>query len=92
MNTTMPKSSASINIDAGMLGQIQEEAGRANKTLSDYLESLLYRLGYRPYNKETIQACREAREEPSAGVVDTSSMEAFVSSILGEEGEEDEAH
>lgn len=40
---------------------------------------------YRPYNQETIEACQEARRGEFVGVVDTSSQETFIASILGDE-------
>lgn len=79
---------ASIRIDAGILNTIKEEALLENRSLSNYIETLFYRLGYRPYNEETVQACREAREGKSAGVVDTSSREAIEKSLFGDETED----
>lgn len=88
MIATGLKESTSIRIDAGLLAQIKEEAKADNRSLSNYLETLLYRMGYRPYNEETVQACREAREGKSAGVVDTSSREAIEQSLFGDETED----
>lgn len=79
---------ASIRIDASILETIKEEARAENRSLSNYIETLFYRLGYRPYNEETVQACREAREGKSAGVVDTSSREAIEKSLFGDEAED----
>ena len=81
MNTTLTKSAASIRINSGVLKQLKEEA----KKLSSYLETLLYEMGYRPYNEETVQACREAREGKIAGVVDTTSRETIEASLFGDE-------
>lgn len=83
------KASTSIRIDANLLSQIREEAKSEHRSLSNYIETLLYRLGYRPYNEETFLACQEARNGQSAGVVDTSSKESIISSILGDNGTED---
>ena len=83
------KASTSIRIDANLLSQIREEAKSEHRSLSNYIETLLYRLGYRPYNEETFLACQEARKGQSAGVVDTSSKESIISSILGDNGTED---
>lgn len=82
------KMPASIRIDASILETIKEEARAENRSLSNYIETLFYRLGYRPYNEETVQACREAREGKSAGVVDTSSREAIEKSLFGDEAED----
>lgn len=79
------KLSTSIRIEASILATIREEAKSENRSLSNYIETLFYRLGYRPHNEETIQACRDARNGDVAGVVDTSSTENFIASILGDE-------
>lgn len=88
MNTTLTKSAASIRINSGVLKQLKEEA-KEDKSLSSYLETLLYEMGYRPYNEETVQACREAREGKIAGVVDTTSRETIEASLFGDEEAED---
>lgn len=84
MSTLGLKEATSIRIDAGILEQIKREAKADNRSLSNYLETLLYRLGYRPYNEDTFLACQDARNGKSAGVVDTSSKESILSSILGD--------
>lgn len=85
MNTTALKASTFIEIDAGILSQIKEDAKSEHKSLSDYIESLLYRLGYRPYNEETLEALQEAREGRCEGVVDTTSRESIEASLFGED-------
>lgn len=89
MNTTITKSSASIRINSGVLKQLKEEAKREDKSLSNYLEALLYEMGYRPCNEETVQACREVREGKVAGVVDTTNLETIEASLFGDDEEED---
>lgn len=83
------KSTVSIRIDASILETIRSEAKAENRSLSNYFETLLYRLGYRPYNEETVQACRDARNGDVAGVVDTSSLEAIERSLFGDLSEDD---
>lgn len=89
MSTLGLKEATSIRIDAGILEQIKREAKADNRSLSNYLETLLYRLGYRPYNEDTFLACQDARNGKSAGVVDTSNKESILSSILGDNDTED---
>ena len=89
MIMTNIKESTSISIDANLLSQVREEAKAEHRSLSNYIEMLLHRMGYRPYNEETFLACQEATDGRSAGVVDTSSKESIISSILGDNGQED---
>lgn len=79
------KITASIRIDAELLKQLKDDAQASNRSLSKYVESLLYRLGYRPYNEETAQACQEAQAGASAGEVDATSFETFVATAFYEE-------
>ena len=82
---TQSKSSMSLRIDSGVLSQIKEEAYSKNRSLSNYVETLLYRMGYRPHNEETIQACKDARERKIAGKVDTSNLETIEASLFDDE-------
>lgn len=87
MGATIPKASVLIRIDKSILSQLKEDAKLESRSLSNYIETLLYRLGYRPYNEETMQACEEARKGGLIEVIDTSSQEAFLASVLGDERE-----
>lgn len=79
------KSVASIRIDSDILDTLKKEAKADNRSLSNYLETLLYRLGYRKDNATTLEALKEAKSGESAGIVDTSSYDSFVSSIFDDE-------
>ena len=79
--STSLKTSTSIRIDTDLLSQIRAEAKAEHRSLSNYLETLLYR----PYNQATLEACESARAGAYAGTIDTRSDEAFVASILGDE-------
>lgn len=85
--STSLKTSTSIRIDADLLSQIRAEAKAEHRSLSNYLETLFYRWGYRPYNQATFEACESARAGAYAGTIDTRSDEAFVASILGDEND-----
>lgn len=52
MDTTITKSTASIRIDSSLLKQLKEEAKEENRSLSSYLETLLFRMGYSVQRKE----------------------------------------
>lgn len=80
MNTL--KAGASIRIDASILETLKAEAKANNRSLSTYVESLLYRLGYRPDNEETLQACRDAQMGIGLEEIDTSSLASIERSLL----------
>lgn len=79
------KTSTSIRIDSGLLKQIKREAKAENRSLSNYIETLFYRMGYRPYNEDTIEACIEAQEGVYEGVIDTTNPETIEASLFDEE-------
>ena len=76
-----------LHLDSDLLSQIRAEAKAEHRSLSNYLETLFYRWGYRPYNQATFEACESARAGAYAGTIDTRSDEAFVASILGDEND-----
>ena len=68
MDGTITKSSVSIRIDSEILKQLKEEAKKENTSLSDYLEALFRRIGYKaqrsnetviPELKDKIERARE---------------------------------
>lgn len=74
---------ATITLPSSVLKQIEQDARNANKSLNNYIEEILYDMGYRPYNPVTAQACEDARKGIGrAGRVDTSSVDAFLTSVL----------
>lgn len=79
------KSTTSIRIDSSMLNQIKKEAKAENRSLSNYIETLFYRMGYRPYNEATAKACSEAKRGAFHGEVDTSSIETIDASLFDDE-------
>lgn len=85
MNGAALKTSTSIRIDSDLLEQMKKEAKAENRSLSNYIETLLYRMGYRSYNEETIKACNEAKNGESAGEVDTTNMSTIEASLFGDE-------
>lgn len=83
MNTA--KSVASIKIDANLMRQLKADAKADNRSFSNYLETIFLKFGYRPYNQDTYEAYTEAIGGDLTGVVDMSSPEAMLASILCDE-------
>ncbi len=85
MNGATLKTSTSIRIDSDLLDQMKKEAKAENRSLSNYIETLLYRMGYRPYNEETIKACEEAKNGEFSGEVDTTNKSTIEASLFDDE-------
>lgn len=52
MDSTEPKVTTTIRIDASILEQMRSEARAENRSLSNYIETLLYKMGYGDHNEE----------------------------------------
>lgn len=85
MDSTELKVTTTIRIDASVLEQMRSEARAENRSLSNYIETLLYRMGYRPYNAETAEACIDAKSGRYAGSVDTTTRETIEASLWSED-------
>lgn len=70
----------SFRLREDLLKVLQEEARKANRSLNNFVESTLMDAMYSEPNEETIAAINEARTGKFAGIIDTSSMEAFIKS------------
>lgn len=79
------KTTASIRIDSELLNVLKNEAKAENRSLSNYIETVFYRFGYRKDNAETLSALQDAKDGKSAGIVDANSYETFLSSVFDEE-------
>lgn len=70
----------SFRLREDLLKVLQEEARKANRSLNNYVESMLMEVVYSELNEETKAAIKEARSGKFAGTIDTSSMDAFIKS------------
>ena len=80
METRAVKKLTSFRIDENLINLLKVEAKKANRSLSNYVEFVLMNSIYKEPNETTISAIEEARAGKSAGIIDTSSMEAFIKS------------
>ena len=61
------------------------EAKRSNVSINSFVETMLSDMLYFTPNETTLAAMQETLSGKYAGVIDTSTKESFISSILGEE-------
>ena len=64
-----------------MLERLKIEARKENRSLNNYVESVLLDAVYREPNEETLAAMKEAKEGKDLTKVDTSSLESFLKSL-----------
>jgi hypothetical protein len=74
------KRQTAFRLSENLLDKLKQEAKKTNRSLNNYVECILIDSVYREPNETTLQAIGEARAGKSAGIVDISSMEAFIKS------------
>ena len=70
----------SFRLREDLLKILQEEAKKANRSLSNFVESTLMEAVCSELNEDTVAAIKDARAGKFAGTIDTSSMESFIKS------------
>ena len=82
MDTMTIRKPASFRLNAELLETLKRRAKAANRSLNNYVESVLFDAMYFDPNEETKAAIEEARSgKPAAGTLDLSNFDAFVKSI-----------
>ena len=83
MGTTKDRKITAFRLRTSLLERLKQDAKRQNRSLNNYVETLLMDATYHKPNAETIAAIEEARRGEYAGTLDTSNLEAFIKSIEG---------
>ena len=81
MLTTTRKRQTAFRFRDDLLDKLKMAAARENRSLNNYVESVLMDVIYNQPNAETEAAIAESRSGESAGKIDTSSMEAIKKSM-----------
>lgn len=84
METTIVRRPASFRLRADLLEGLKRNAARENRTLNNYVESVLLDIVYHEPNEETKEAIREAMSGKNRNKVYTDIDEMF-NDILNEE-------
>ncbi|HHV84622.1 MAG TPA: toxin-antitoxin system protein [Petrimonas sp.] len=64
-----------------LLNKIKEEAKKENRSINNYVETILLDAIYREPNETTLEAIREAKQGKLAGTIDTTDMETLIQSV-----------
>lgn len=70
-----------FRLRADLLDRLKVAARKENRSLNNYVESVLLDAVYREPNEETLAAMEEAKEGKNLTKVDTSSFDAFLKSL-----------
>ncbi|HBH07930.1 MAG TPA: toxin-antitoxin system protein [Rikenellaceae bacterium] len=64
-----------------LLDKLKIAARKENRSLNNYVESVLMDVVYRTPNAETLSAMRDARSNENLREVDPSSLDSFIKSL-----------
>lgn len=81
MEAVKVRKSTASRLDNALLERLKTEAKRENRSLNSLVEAILMDAMYCVPNAETLAAIEEARSGKYAGVLDTSSFDAFMESV-----------
>lgn len=80
---TIVRKPASFRLRVDLLEGLKKNAARENRTLNNYVESVLLDIVYHEPNDETIAAIKEARSKKSHGKTYTD-VDEMINDILNE--------
>lgn len=81
METAAERKQTAFRLSVDLLEKLRVEAKKQNRSLNNYVESVLMSVVYRKPNKETIAAIEEAKSGKYAGTIDTTNFDSFMKSI-----------
>ena len=84
MNTTAiasSKTTTSFRLDSQLLERLRVLARRNNRSLNNYVETVLFDVAYHEPNEETIEAINEARSGKKLDAFNMDELEKMISSL-----------
>ena len=81
METAIPRTQTAFRLSNELLRRLKIEARKQNRSLNNYVESVLMDAVYRVPNRETLAAMEEAREEKNLETINLETLEGFIDSL-----------
>lgn len=81
MDTAIPRTQTAFRLSNELLRRLKIEARKQNRSLNNYVESVLMDAVYRVPNRETLAAMEEAREEKNLETINLENLEGFIDSL-----------
>lgn len=81
MQTTTSKIQTAFRFDRELLSRLKIKAKQENRSLNNYVETILMDIVYHEPNDETIEAIREARSGKNLEQLDLENFDEFVASL-----------
>lgn len=81
MNTTIPRVATSFRLRSDLIERLKASALRANRSLNNYVESLLLEMEFNLPNADTRDAIIEAKRGGAAGKLNMTDFESFMKDV-----------
>lgn len=81
METAIPRTQTAFRLSNELLRRLKTEARKQNRSLNNYVESVLMDAVYRVPSRETLAAMEEAREEKNLETINLENLEGFIDSL-----------
>lgn len=81
MEAAITRKSAMFRLRTELLERLKQLAARDNRSLNNYVETILMDVAYNTPNATTAAAMKEAQDESTLSTVNMDSYESFLSSL-----------
>lgn len=81
MDAAINRKSAMFRLREELLERLKQLAARDNRSLNNYVETILMDVVYNTPNAKTVAAMKEAENEENLTTVDMESYESFLKSL-----------
>jgi len=81
MEIAVNRKSTMFRLRTELLERLKQLAARDNRSLNNYVETILMDVAFNTPNATTIAAMKEAQEEANRSTVDMSNFDSFLKSL-----------
>ena len=81
METTITRTQTAFRLSTELLKRLKIEARKQNRSLNNFVESVLMDAVYRIPNSQTMSAVKEAREDENLETINLDNLEEFIESL-----------
>lgn len=81
METTITRTQTAFRLSNELLKRLKIEARKQNRSLNNFVESVLMDAVYRTPNAKTMAAVKEARENDNLETINLDNLEGFIDSL-----------
>ena len=81
METAITRTQTAFRLSTELLKRLKTEARKQNRSLNNFVESVLMDAVYRVPNTQTIAAVKEARDNENLETINLDNLEEFIESL-----------